>query len=141
MDNSQTLLIIAIVVAFPIFFVGMWSGVCYLIGAIGGWQGLARKYETTKDTQLDQKFTGEYGKFGISNYKYTLTVGFSNNGLFFATNPLFRIGHPPMLIPWSAIRIISDEGYMLHIKADETNIWLRKKLLANFETYLQRARN
>lgn len=141
MDNSQTLLIIAIVVAFPIFFIGMWSGVCYLIGAIGGWQSLARKYETAKDTPLDQKFTSEYGKFGVSNYKYTLTVGFSKSGLFFANNPLFRIGHPPMLIPWSAVRIISDDGYMLHIKADETNIWLRKKLLVNFETYLQRARN
>lgn len=136
MDNSQTLLTIAIVIVFPVFFIGMWSGIGFLIAAIGGWQGLARKYKTAKDTPLDQKFTGESGKFGLSNYNYTLTVGFSNNGLFFATNPLFRIGHPPMLIPWSAVRIISNDGYMLHIKADETNIWLRKKFTGTIQTYL-----
>lgn len=137
MDNSQTLLIIAIVIVFPVFFIGIWSGVCYLIAAIGGWQGLARKYETAKDTPVDQKFTGQYGKFGLSNYKYTLTVGFSSNGLFFANNPLFRIGHPPMLIPWSTVKLISSNGSMLHLQVDDTNIWLNKKLLSNFKTYLR----
>lgn len=136
MNHSQILLILGIILAFPIIFGGIWSGVCYLIGALGGWQNLARKYEAPKDTIVDQKFTDEYGKFGVSRYKFTLTVGFSRSGIFFANNPFFRIGHPPMLIPWSAIKIISNDGLFLHIKADETHIWLSKKFAAIIQPYL-----
>lgn len=136
MNRSQILLTLAIVVAFPIFFGGIWSGVCYLIGAVGGWQTLASKYETAKDTVVEQKFTDEYGKFGVSRYKFTLTVGFSQAGIFFANNPFFRIGHPPMLIPWSAIKIVSNDGLFLHIKADETHIWLSKKFLSTIQSHL-----
>ncbi|MBA4850819.1 hypothetical protein [Emticicia sp. BO119] len=103
---------------------------------VGGWQTLARKYETTKDIQVDQQFANENGKFGLSRYKFTLTVGFSKRGLFFANNPFFRIGHPPMLIPWSAIRVISADGLFLHIKADETDIWLSKKFFADIRMHL-----
>lgn len=138
MNRSQILLTLAIIVVFPIFFGGIWSGVCYLIGALGGWQNLASKYETPKDTVVDQKFTSEYGKFGVSRYKFTLTVGFSKSGIFFANNPFFRIGHPPMLIPWSAIKIVSSDGLFLHIKADDTNIWLSKKFLTNIQPYVSK---
>jgi len=137
MNRSQILLTLAIVIVFPIFFGGIWSGVCYLIGAIGGWQTLASKYETAKNTVVDQKFTDEFGKFGVSRYKFTLTVGFSKAGIFFANNPFFRIGHPPMLIPWSAIRIVSNDGLFLHIKADDTDIWLSKKFLGTIQQHLR----
>jgi hypothetical protein len=137
MNRSQILLTLAIVIIFPIFFGGIWSGVCYLIGAVGGWQNLASKYETAKNTVVDQKFTDEYGKFGVSRYKFTLTVGFSKGGIFFANNPFFRIGHPPMLIPWSAIRIVSNDGLFLHIKADNTDIWLSKKFLGTIQQHLR----
>jgi hypothetical protein len=138
MNRSQILLTLAIVVIFPIFFGGIWSGVCYLIGAVGGWQDLAKKYETAKDTVVDQKFTDEYGKFGVSRYKFTLTVGFSKAGIFFANNPFFRIGHPPMLIPWSAVKIVSDNGLFLHLKIDDTNIWISKKFLGAIQSYLSK---
>ena len=137
MTRSQILLTLAIVIVFPIFFGVLWSGICYLIGAIGGWQKLATKYETAKDTIVDQKFTGEYGQFGVSRYKFTLTVGFTNAGIFFANNPFFRIGHPPLLIPWSAIKIVANNGFYLHIQADDTNIWLSKKFLNNIQPHLQ----
>jgi hypothetical protein len=41
-----------------------------------------------------------------------------------------------MLIPWSAIKIISNDGLFLHIKADETHIWLSKKFAAIIQPYL-----
>lgn len=137
MNRSQILLTLAIVIVFPIFFGGIWSGVCYLIGAVGGWQNLASKYEAPKDTVVDQKFTDEYGKFGVSRYKFTLTVGFSKEGIFFANNLFFRISHPPMLIPWNAVRIISDNGMFLHLQVDDTNIWISKKFLSTIQQYLR----
>jgi hypothetical protein len=37
---------------------------------------------------------------GLTNYSACLTVGANNSGLYLAVFPLFRVGHPPLLIPW-----------------------------------------
>lgn len=137
MDRSQTLLTLGIIVVFPIFFGGIWSGVCYLISIIGGWQSLATKYKAPKDTYIEQKFTSENGRFGVSNYKFTLTVGFSGAGIYFANNPFFRIGHPPLLIPWRDLKVVSSNGYFLQLQIDNTNIWISKKFYATIQSHLR----
>lgn len=137
MDRSQTLLTLGIVVAFPIFFGAIWSGVCYLISIIGGWQSLATQYKAPQDTFVEQKFTSENGRFGVANYKFTLTVGFPGTGLYFANNPFFRIGHPPLLIPWRDVKVVSSDGFFLQLRVDNTNIWLSKKFYANIQPHLR----
>ncbi|GAB3524344.1 hypothetical protein [Emticicia fontis] len=137
MNRSQILLTLGIIIAFPILFGGIWSGVCYMISAIGGWQSLSKKYEAPKDTFVDQKFTDENGRFGLSNYKFTLTVGFSNAGIFFANNPFFRIGHPPLLIPWREVKLVSANGMFLQLQIDNTNIWLNSKFLSTIQQHLR----
>jgi len=135
MTRSEIQLMAGIIVGFPILFIGIWSGVCYLLATVGGWQKLATKYETEKTTVIEQKFTDENGRFGFTNYKFTLTVGFSPAGLYIANNPFFRIGHPPLLIPWTNVKIVPDNGFFMHLRIDDTNVRISKKFLPNIQQY------
>lgn len=53
------------------------------------------------------------GRIGwLTNYNNVLTIGVSPQGLYLATMLLFRFMHPPLLIPWSAIKVHSSKGWV-----------------------------
>lgn len=88
--------------AFPFFFAGMFIGVSYLLSAMGGWSTLANDYRT------DAPFAGALlrmrsGQLGMVNYGACLNLGSSAEGLYLSTMFLFRLGHPPLFIPWSDV--------------------------------------
>ncbi|MGH9380057.1 MAG: hypothetical protein ACRD2Z_05545 [Thermoanaerobaculia bacterium] len=87
---------------FPVVFVGMWLLICFLLSAMGGWQRLAEHYVASA------RFSGERFYFcsaqiGYVNYGGCLTLGASPDGLYLAVFPLFRVAHPPLVIPWSDV--------------------------------------
>lgn len=96
---------------FPIFFIGIWVTVCFLLARIGGWSRLAEYY------QSQVPFTGKKWYFqscqlGLTNYNGALTVGSNYYGLYLAVLLPFRVGHPPLLIPWSDITTAEYKGLM-----------------------------
>ena len=72
---------------------------------LGGWSALARRFAMTAP------FAGT--KWGWqtaymrwwAHYKGILTLGVTPKGMYLAVFPLFRFRHPPLLIPWSEIRV------------------------------------
>ena len=92
-----------VLIAFPIVFAALWTGIVWLLSALGGWREMARIYPATRrpDGVL---FKGVSAMFGFVSYSYLLTVVAGEEGLYLETPRLFRIGQPPMLIPWGAIR-------------------------------------
>jgi hypothetical protein len=49
-----------------------------------------------------------------SHYGNILTFGANSSGLYMSIFALFRAGHPPLLIPWSEIKVIQGEsGFLL----------------------------
>jgi hypothetical protein len=40
-----------------------------------------------------------------ANYRSCVTLGANARGLYLAVRPLFRIGHPPLFIPWSDVQV------------------------------------
>ncbi len=40
---------------------------------------------------------------GVTNYNSVLTIHVSPEGLHLAVMKIFRLGHPPILIPWAEI--------------------------------------
>lgn len=48
----------------------------------------------------------------IAGYHNCLTLGASQEGLYMSIMPLFRAGHPSLLIPWSQITIDSKNEYL-----------------------------
>jgi hypothetical protein len=87
----------------PLFGVGMWMAVSIIVSNIGGWRDLAVEYRASHEF-LDNRFSWRSaGMRGRVWYRSCLTMGSSQEGLYVATSPLFRVGHPPLFIPWSDI--------------------------------------
>jgi len=98
--------------AFIPFFVAFWCLICFLIATISGWRKLARQFPATSP------FTGPTWSFQsarmrwTSNYGRCLTVGADITGLYLSTLFPFRVGTPPLFLPWS-----------------EVSLWRRRKFL------------
>jgi hypothetical protein len=80
---------------FPI----VWCAACGILAVIGGWSALAAHFRTY-EIPRGKKFGMQSGRVGIINYSSCLTVHVDDEGMFLAVFPLFRVGHPPLFIPW-----------------------------------------
>lgn len=100
---------------FLMFFAGLWISVSLLLSWIGGWAALARSYP------LATEFDGRRWRFRsvvvrhanplrYTGYGSCVTLGANVRGLYLAVFPLFRIGHPPLFIPWADVRIAKHAG-------------------------------
>lgn len=119
---------------FP-FFVAFWCAICFVLSLIGGWHSLAQHY------RLNGAFAGKRwhlrsGSLRLVNYGNCLTLGADSTGLFMSILFPFRIGHPPLHIPWSEV---SAESYRLfffprvkfHFKQEPTVSFKLSKGLAS----------
>ena len=90
---------------FLLLFAGMWC-VISLIISFGGWNRLAVQFRAPADPAGPQgrRFGMQSGKIGWATYSNCLTIHASPEGLRIAVWPIFRIGHPPLFIPWQAIQ-------------------------------------
>ena len=86
-----------------LFVLALWISVTLLISIIGGWRLLSKAYRT------DFPFAGRKMRMKSgrmrwrTNYVASLTIGANPEGLFLGVFPIFRIGHPPLFIPWNDI--------------------------------------
>ncbi|MBT9290283.1 hypothetical protein [Prosthecodimorpha staleyi] len=101
--SSLVPLVLGMVILFPLALVGMFAGISKLLAAIGGWGRVAERYRARAPVS-GRRFSMQSGQMGLVNYRNTLTITVTPEGLHIAILPLFRIGHPPLLIPWTAMR-------------------------------------
>jgi hypothetical protein len=88
---------------FPVLFVGLWLLVSFTLSAMGGWRALAEHYPAPSSVS-GRRFRWRSGRMaGGVNYGGCLTLGAAPGGLYLAVLPMFRAGHPPLLIPWSDV--------------------------------------
>lgn len=89
----------------PLAALGGWCLVVWLIARIGGWHALAWDFRAAgrpREGAFSYVNTGSVGWLG--HYRGCLIVGVTPAGLYLAVWPMFRPGHPPLLIPWTAVR-------------------------------------
>ena len=84
-------------------FVLIWSGVVYLLAWLSGWVRLAQLYRTSNAPNGSPLDTF-WAMLGPVNHKGTLHIQPAPEGLYLSTMIFFRMGHPPLLIPWHAIK-------------------------------------
>ena len=94
------LIVVLAIVGFAVFFVGLWLGVTLLV-SLGGWRRLAAHYRTDDERPPGKRFSGVSGFVGRANYRNALNVVLAEEGLHLSTISLFKLRHPPLLIPWS----------------------------------------
>lgn len=93
--------------------IGSWCLLIALISLVGGWHALAKSYrkeETTfriADSSDGERFRWASLSMGPplfpTNYGNCVTVFVGERGIGVRVMPLFRVLHPPLLIPWNAI--------------------------------------
>ena len=117
-----------------LFVIGLWLTVCFLIAVVSGWFELGRAYRAA------QRFVGPTWRFQnaqfrlLTGYHNVLTVGANAEGLYLALLLLFRIGHPPLFIPWQDIsvrpgKVLWVRTYKFEIRqAPSVHLQLREKL-------------
>ena len=95
-----------------ICFIAAWIGVAYIFAKVGGWSRLSAKYSS------HDLFSGSWKKwqsarFGVIDYCNCIWIGIASEGLYLKTGPLFffRVFHPPLCVPWSAIESIEERKY------------------------------
>lgn len=94
-------------IAFLPLFIAFWCVITLVVSIMGGWFVLAKYYRAT------QPFNGTRWHFRSasvhtesrpqSNYAGVLTLGANSQGLYISVLFPFRIGHPPLFIPWSEV--------------------------------------
>ena len=112
----------------------LWVVVSALVGQLTGWASLARRF------RFRGQFAGptwhwQSGRMRwLMGYNSSLIVGANTDGLYLATLWLFRIGHPPLLIPWNEIsvsgaKLLWARGVRLQLGRERpVPLWLRDKL-------------
>ena len=97
---------------FPIYFLCLWLLVGAILSLIGGWFSLAKVYRARVPFN-GTKWRGQSGQMRwLTNYNRVLTLGASQEGLYLACMFLFRFLHPPLLIPWSEIKVRRKKGWV-----------------------------
>jgi hypothetical protein len=142
---------------FLLLFAIFWCGVVATISFIGGWHGLAKSFRAEERmfriANLDE---GERfrcasmtmgPKYFPTNYGNCLTIRVSCEGIGIRVWPLFRVLHPPLLIPWHHIERCEREKFLLIFSRTAAYLSNRQNALcfygtageAIFNTWLQRA--
>jgi hypothetical protein len=89
----------------PPFFVCVWLGLCSTLAWLGGWRALGELYPAA-DKPKGKHFGMQHVRCGLVEYNACVTIGVTSRGLYLAVWPLFRIGHPPLLLPWSSLHVL-----------------------------------
>ncbi len=102
---------------FCVFFAAVWTAACWGIARFGGWRDLAGQFRRREPIQgTTWRFqSAAVKRFFAANYGNCLKITAGKTGLGLAVFPLFRAGHPPLLIPWSEITI-ADEQWLWGLK-------------------------
>jgi len=69
---------------------------------MGGWRRLADRFPR-RGQPSGRRFWLQSGKFGQVAYSRCLTIRSSPDGLYLSMLLPFRLGHPPLFIPWDAV--------------------------------------
>jgi hypothetical protein len=86
------------------FFIGLWILIGLAISFVGGWRELGKYYRSTNRIE-GKKWTWQSGSFRYStSYNHCLNIAANEEGIQIAVPFMFRIGHPPLFIPWTETR-------------------------------------
>jgi hypothetical protein len=101
-DNFLATLIIVII------FIAFWCAIGYLVGFLTGWLALARRFIKQSEPYGEIRSAGPffytvYMRFW-GHYSSVIRLTAASDALYASVLFLFRIGHPPLRIPWDEIR-------------------------------------
>lgn len=110
---NTTLFLLILIPAILVGFVLIWSGVLWLLAWLSGWRQLARHYRCP-NVPKGGPTSPLWAMLGPVSHRGTLTIQTAPEGLYLTMIIFMRMGHPSLLIPWSAIkRQALDQGLLI----------------------------
>jgi hypothetical protein len=101
---------------FIVFFAATWVLSAYAISLVSGWNRLSRRFRY-RGPYYSEKWSFQSARMrSFVGFGNALTMGADESGLYMAVFPLFRVGFPRLLIPWSEISIIPGERGLIFKK-------------------------
>ena len=109
MSGQETLFVAEHPWAIPAFVAGVWVAVCYFSSAISGWNRLAERFQAEGEPYGDTRTAGPlfysvYWRWW-SHYSGIVRMTATADALHLSVIFFFRIGHPPLAIPWGEIEM------------------------------------
>lgn len=97
----------------PVFVVGMWLFMGFIFSR-AGWEAFAKAYGI-KERPAGPRFSAPHAVFGGVGYKNVVRAVACDQGLWFHCLFLFRMFHPPFLLPWqSVVEVRRLDGFFIH---------------------------
>jgi hypothetical protein len=109
MGNLPELLLVVILV--PMLFVGVLCVSLPLVSLLGGWRRLSEFFPAANPPE-GTRFRMQSGSIGLVNYSSCLTIYSNDDGVYLSTLWPFRLGHPPLLIPWGEIHDVTTSRFL-----------------------------
>ena len=106
-------------VAFPT----LWLTGSLIIANVGGWAALARRFRLHEPLPSGRWRFQSAGMRWTTRYGACLTVAANHLGLYLSVFPLFRLGHPPLFIPWTEISLAVVDMWGFPIKGRRRGRW------------------
>jgi hypothetical protein len=97
---------------FLLVFPLMWIGISLLLSQLGGWARLAKHFPDDPDA-VGTNYRFRSGAIGMANYGSCLSLRVCERGLRLSVLFLFRIGHPPLFIPWEQFHSLNEKRFLL----------------------------
>ncbi len=94
---------------------GAFSLTNFVRATVSGWRRLARRYAAgALEPGRQEHFV--WARVGRITYQHYLNVGGDARGLYLAPLYVFRMFHPPLLIPWSDIQVRTEgRHYFMYV--------------------------
>jgi hypothetical protein len=94
---------------FAVFFVAVWYVSLTAVGLMSGWRTLSERFKQETAPYGEIKTVGPffysiYMRFW-SHYSSVVRLTAASDGLYASAMFPFRIGHPPLRIPWNEIQL------------------------------------
>ena len=102
-------MIIALCFGVVITIASFWGGATLLISR-GGWARLAKEFATPAVPAGKRRGYVSAHFRPLTSYKNSVAVTLTAEGIHLAMMPLFRVGHPPLLIPWQYVERCSEQS-------------------------------
>jgi len=93
---------------FPVLFIATWVLAVFTISKLG-WSKLAGAYRTDPNFFIGTDVGLISAKVNFINYNNSLVLKYNEQGILLKTIFLFRLFHPPILIPWNEITGVEDK--------------------------------
>jgi len=93
----------------PLVFVGFFWALFHLDAKLRGWDDLAVRYRAMgpAPVALTTGQDGAVGRVGLIQMRRMLRAAATTEGLYLAMPSWVLAGHPPLMIPWSRLRVTS----------------------------------